>query len=85
MRFVPLIELNRWRARRWLHLTGWHPHFAWWPTKMDGNDWRWLEMVERKLHRVSAAGEDWTFANYRPLQTATDEIPQPHRTDRSER
>lgn len=65
MRFAPLIELNRWAAKREFRLTNWHPHFAWWPVNVGGNDWRWLEVVERKLEFVGGADGVYTFASYR--------------------
>lgn len=33
-------------------LKQWHDHFAWWPVRIDTNDCRWLEVVERKYEEV---------------------------------
>lgn len=68
MKFSPLIELNRWAAKRESYLTSWHRHFAWWPTNVGDNDWRWLEVIERKLEFVGAYDGIYTFAYYRLAQ-----------------
>lgn len=65
MKFAPLIELNRWAAKREYYLTSWHPHFAVLPTKVATGDWRWLELVERKLEFVGAADGTYTFVYFR--------------------
>jgi len=48
MRFTPFISLSRWAAVEVFRVTSWHDHFAWCPVNVGGNDWRWLETVERK-------------------------------------
>lgn len=35
-------------GRRHSRLTNWHSWFAWYPTRISGDDCRWLETVERK-------------------------------------
>lgn len=65
MRVVPLIELGRLAAKRDFYLRQWHPHFLLFPRRINGNDWRWLETVERKLEFVGGHDGTYTFAHYR--------------------
>jgi hypothetical protein len=77
MRFVPLIELNRWRAKQAHNRTNWHRYFAWWPVNVGGNDWRWLETVERTgwydHSKNRSSGPAPLRRKYRTLQPNVDE------------
>jgi hypothetical protein len=39
----------------------WHPWFAWRPARVQGNEYRWLEVVERRW----CVACDWAWWEYR--------------------
>ena len=53
-------------------LVEWHNWFAWIPTRVDENDCRWLETIERKYEEAfwfDDFGEGWLFnAQFRAKQ-----------------
>lgn len=80
MRFVPLIELNRWLAKRAFNRTNWHRTFAWWPVNVGGNDWRWLETVECRGwydHSKNRSGPAPLRRGYRSAQRSYAEVTTP--------